>query len=185
VFACAGQQTIGLKAVGAARGKGIKSTLGTREEAGGAMANQECESEHEEIQQGVLAAVVRVAAVSAPGTRELVLEFDAARQSVERSARDSQRLEAIFAEGLSTLGLKRLVCQSATLSEPLTALRRSVVLLKDSERDLSEYQRLVLKAAEAAARAHTWVGLLSRRITYLERMALEEIRAALKEGDRG
>jgi hypothetical protein len=148
------------------------------------MANQECSSEHDEIQQGVLAAVVRVAAVSAPGTRELVLEFDAASQAVEGSARDSQKLEAIFAEGLSTLGFKQFVRQSAASSESLTALRRSVVLLKDSERDLNEYQRLVLKAAEAAAGAHTWVGLLSRRITYLERMALEEIREALKEGDR-
>ena len=145
------------------------------------MWNQECRSEGEQLQEGVLAAVVRVAAVSAPGARELVLEFDAARRWVEQSVRVSRRLESIFAAGLSSLVLKRLVCEQQLLpAESLNALRRGVTLLRNSSEDLSEYQRLVLQAADAAARARTWTGLLSSRVSHLEKDAIEEIREVLE-----
>ena len=150
----------------------------------GIMSGCDDGSERVTIQEGVLAAVIRVASVSAPGTRELVLEL---KQPATRSGASFRKpstarfLTSVFCDGLSADGLKRLMHEQLRDREQLAELKRGVDILKATHvDDLDNYQRLVLKAADAAARTQTGSGLLSRRITYLEKIAIGEICAVFR-----
>ncbi len=147
------------------------------------MSGQEFASERDTVQEGVLAAVIRVASVSAPGTRELVLEYAAASEAISCGTQERLNCKFLadaFCDGLSADALRRLVGHETYDNERLAPLLHGVALITDRHgNDLAHYQELVLKAADAAARTQTGSGLLSGRVTYLEKVAINEIRSVL------
>jgi hypothetical protein len=141
--------------------------------------------------QGVAAAVLHVAAASARGSRELAMELNAARDAVD-SATDRRRyaapFDASFSRHLSLRAFADLLQRQHSIILALEPLRASVALLRTSEPKLLKiYGRLVMVAANAAARVRTEEGLFGwSRIEHSERRALDRIRSivAASQGAR-
>lgn len=136
----------------------------------------------DDIQEGVLAAIIHVASVSALGARELVLEFDSARDAIgsgRAAGLRSSLLQEAFGNGLSAVALKRMVRRQAYGSERLRPLARGMELLRRKNGDVAEYQQLVVNAINAAARTRIGCSLLDGRVGHSKHMAIREVRAAL------
>jgi hypothetical protein len=132
--------------------------------------------------QGVVAAVLHIAAAGARGSRELAMELDAAREAVN-SAADRQRypapFDASFSQHLSAHAFADLLQRQRSTDLALESLHAGVKLLHtDAPKLLRMYGKLVMVAANAAARVRTEDGLFGwRRIEYSERRALDQIRS--------
>jgi len=136
------------------------------------------------MQHGVIAAVLRMAEVSAPGTRELVVEFEAASEACRvYVGRVRGPLAATFEGGLSPKALRRLTRICAPGCDPLRLLRRSVRRLRAQGGDIVQFRDFVLRAAKAAGCAERWSAQRIQWLTYPQRVAIEEIRRAVQEAD--
>jgi len=148
------------------------------------MAIEPSRVERDPMQHGVIAAVLHMAKVSAPGTRELVVEFEAASEAC-RAHVEKLRGEhaATFEDGLSPQALRRLAKICAPGRDPLRLLRRSVTRLRAEGGDIEQFKGFVVRAAKAAGCAERWSAQRIRWLTYPQRVAIEEIRRAVLEAD--
>jgi hypothetical protein len=132
--------------------------------------------------QGVLAAVLHVAAAGARGARELAMELKAARDAVDSETdREGHAapFDASFSRHLSPRALADLLQRQRSRDRALESLHAGFELLQTEEPQLLRiYGELVMVAAEAAAQVRTEEGLFGwRRIEYSERRALDQIRS--------
>lgn len=131
--------------------------------------------------QGIVAAVLHVAAAGARGSRELAMELAAARHAVDSETDHrchGSPFDASFSRHLSPRAFADLLQRQRSTDlalEPLNAA--GVELLQQGNSELLEtYGKLVVAAAKAAAAVRTEEGLLRwRRVEYSERRALDEI----------
>lgn len=140
---------------------------------------------NDEIHDGVLAAIIHVAAVSALGARDLVLEFDSARDAIGSGRAAGLRstiLQDAFRDGLSAEALKRLVRRHSCGIERLHPLTCGLDALRRADGDIDEYGRLVVNAVTAAARTRVGAGLLAGHVSHAKRSAIREVRAMLRNG---
>jgi hypothetical protein len=132
--------------------------------------------------QGVVAAVLHIAAAGARGSRELAMELDAARDAVNSEAgrqRYPAPFDASFSQHLSPRAFADLLQRQRSTELTLESLHAGVKLLHTDEPELlGMYGELVMVAAHAAAQVRTEEGLFGwRRIEYSERRALHQIRS--------
>ena len=150
------------------------------------MSEQESEDVSEALYDGIVAAVIHVAAVSAADTRDLTREFYAARAEIQRDAQGVSAnavLSAVLVKGLSTARLKSIVQQHWLSGTELDSLRRSLKIIETQhEWERSTYCDWIWRAAKAAARAEVGTGIFrGRRVSRLERNALKEIQELLDQ----
>ena len=139
--------------------------------------------------QGLAAAVLHVAAAGARGSRELAMEVDAARNAVHSKTNRggyAAPFDASFSRHLSVRVLADLLQRQRSRHLALESLHAGVELLrKDEPALLRIYGKLVMVAANAAARARTEDGFLGwQGIDYSERRALDQIRSIVAAPQR-
>jgi hypothetical protein len=136
------------------------------------------------IQRGAVAAILHVAASNASAAREIACEFVAAAETIKAQSERiplSSAVAVAFATGLSREQLLRLSGQGNTRTRFLDTVRRSATLVAQlGEAELERYRRVVIEAADRAAREVKESEFFSRRRkTRSEAEAIGEIRAAL------
>lgn len=143
----------------------------------------------ESLGQGLVAAVLHVAAAGARGSRELAMELDAAHKAVDSKTsrgRYAAPFDASFSRHLLPRALAGLLQRQRRRDQALELLHAGVELLqKDEPKLLRIYGKLVMVAADAAARVRTEEGLLGwHRVEYSERRALDQIRSIVAAPQR-
>jgi hypothetical protein len=139
-----------------------------------------------EIREGILSAVMHVAAAGVPSTRELALGFVAANEGIVTSAPQIScsfaLLRRALAHGLSPDLLKNMALARRSASELLDAMQHGAQLVQhsgDGQAGVAEYRKVIVDAAERAARTQISAAFLTRRPTYAQRVAIAQIRSAL------
>lgn len=142
------------------------------------------DASRQQLQRGVLAALVHVASVRDAGARPLAIEFSAAlaqlRRAVDDDASMPDELRQCFGNGLPVPLLKRVAQHRVAGIGRLRGLEPAALRAID-ERYRRQYLSLVIVAAEAALNAEIDEGPYRRRFaSRWERAALDEIRQALQ-----
>lgn len=133
------------------------------------------------LHRGVLTAIVHVSAVRESSLAALAIEFEAARRSIKnRAAKSPDTLRSVFANGLS-LPLFKLIAQQHAAGDSLRALNCQDLIAAIDRRHRTDYQELVIAAAEAAVDAQIETDPYRRRgRTEWESFALGEIEGVFR-----
>ncbi|HWI14022.1 MAG TPA: hypothetical protein VNT02_07190 [Burkholderiales bacterium] len=141
------------------------------------------DASRQQLQRGVLTALLRIVSVRDAGARPLAIEFAAALERVRTEVENRSmpdELRQCFGKGLS-LPILKLAAQNQVIgARRLRGLERDEIAAIDL-RYRKEYLSLVMAVAEAALYADIDDGPYRRRSrSRFERAALDDIRKALQ-----